>query len=86
MVLGLCDSPNLVRKHQRLREVLEGVAPVQMPFSVEFLALAEFLQQLPRAKSLQRGHKDSIATFLVCKFHRKLASIILHGAFTSEEA
>ena len=82
MVLGLCDSPNLVRKHQRLREVLEGVAPVQMPFSVEFLALAEFLQQLPRAKSLQRRHTASIATFLVCQFHRNLPSIVLDAAFT----
>jgi hypothetical protein len=40
MALGLRDSPNLVRKCQQLREVLEGVAPLQMPSPVEFPALS----------------------------------------------
>ena len=86
MALGLRDSPNLVRKRQRLREVLEGEEPLQMPFTVEFPASAELRQQVPRAESLQPRHSTSIATFLVGQFHRKLPSIILDGAFTSEEA
>src|SRR5512140_2300722 len=82
MALSLRDSANLVRKCQRLREVREGVAPLQMPFSVELPALAEFLQQRLRAKNLQRGHTNSIATFLVSQFHRNLPSVVLDGAFT----
>lgn len=43
MTLRLHDSPNLIRKRQSLREILEGVAPLQMPSPVECPALAEFL-------------------------------------------
>ena len=35
MAFGLRDSANLVRERQRLREALEGVAPLQMPSPVE---------------------------------------------------
>jgi hypothetical protein len=43
IALGLGDRPNLVRKRLRLREVLEIIEPLPMPFPVEFPALAEFL-------------------------------------------
>ena len=35
MALGLRDSANLVGKRQSLREILEGVASLQMPSRVE---------------------------------------------------
>jgi len=72
LALDLGDSANLIRKCQRLREILEGVQPLQMSFSVESPTSAELLQQLPRAESLQRRHTASIAAFLVCEFHRHL--------------
>ena len=46
------QSPNFVRKGLRLREVLEGIEPLQMPFPVYSPAVAEVLQQLPRSASL----------------------------------
>lgn len=43
-----------------------------MPFSVEASALSQFLQQLPRAESLQGRHTVSTAPFLVCSCSRNL--------------
>ena len=82
MALGLRDGPNLIRKRQGLREVLERVEPLQMPSPVKPPSLAELFQQLPFAESLQRRHTASIATCLVCQFHRKLSSIALAVALT----
>ena len=75
---GLRDSPDLVRKRQGLREVLEGVAPHQMLFSVEFPALTELFQQLPRAENLQRARTASIGSRLVCQFHMNILSVFLN--------
>ena len=82
MALGLRDGPNLIRKRQGLREVLERVEPLQMPSPVKPPSLAELFQQLPFAESLQRWHTGFSATSLVCQFHRKLSSIAFVIAFT----
>ena len=57
-----------------------------MPSPVECPALAEFLQQLPLAKNLQRRHTYSIPTFLVRQFHRDLPANLLDARSLTEEA
>src|SRR4029079_17730727 len=69
------ESGSLPCQNRACEQVLQGIEALQMPFPVDSPAVAECLQQLPGAESLQRGHTASIATFLVCQFHRNLPEL-----------
>ena len=82
MALGFRDSPNLVRKGQGLREVLEGVVALQMPSPVEFSSPGQALSTTPSHGWLSTGAhwRHRYISCLLVPWESSL--IFLHAAFT----
>ena len=68
MALGLCDSPNLVRKCQRLREILEGVAPLQSPRPLSFQLYPSSFNNILARRAFKGGTLPPSLHFLSASF------------------